>query len=186
MRKLIWALTTLAALQGCASSPTSTDESLSSLQLFGADAQPRFVADLACAGSSAQETNQCATVSNAFYAWANARHIRLHSTGRDEALFDAGHPSAEAMKLSKPYRVAIHFQPFFAASELAGTAGTYVPGEAGYEATVYVFDATSGALIKKMNMRRRQEIPEQANVTPFIRADAEDVIARMDSGYSHP
>jgi hypothetical protein len=54
----------------------------------------------------------------------------------------------------------------------------------GYTADIYVFDARSGALIGKSALHQRQNAPDRANVTTFIKADAYSVIARLDPAYS--
>lgn len=189
MRKLLLFLPGLVALslQGCASSPanvsatTGASNDLSSLKLFGPDHEPQFVADLACSARTARDSAQCLSVSNAFYAWANARHIRLHSAQTNEIRTDM--PSASAVRLGKTYRVVIRFQPLSTATQLSGTGGTYIPGTVGYKGSIDVFDARTGALIRQVPLRQRQDVPDQANVTTFIEADANSVIARLDPAY---
>lgn len=189
MRKLLLFLPGLVALslQGCASSPanvsatTGANDDLSSLKLFGPDHEPQFVADLACSARTARDSAQCLSVSNAFYAWANARHIRLHSAQTNEIRTDM--PSASAVRLGKTYRVVIRFQPLSTATQLSGTGGTYIPGTVGYKGSIDVFDARTGALIRQVPLRQRQDVPDQANVTTFIEADANSVIARLDPAY---
>ena len=185
MRKLMLAGLMALALQGCASSPTAANASdeMASLKLFDANSSPQFVVDLACSGRTAREARQCLTVSNAFYAWANARHIRLHAAQSSEASFGPA-SSADAMRLGKAYRIAIGFQPFSTATVLPGTGGDYVPGEVGYTAEIDVFDARSGALVRKSALHQRQDVPDRANVTTFIKADAYSVIAGLDPAYS--
>jgi len=186
VRKVIaWVL--LAALQGCASMGGSgTNQDFSSLKLFGADGQPRFVLELACAGKTADQTVQCATVRHAFMQWSDGRHVEMRSIGMDDPLF-----SGNAAALGKgDFRVAIQFEPDVIPSydEWHGTQGNmssgHVNGRVGYEATIYVFSA-AGTLMRKSPAREHVELPDRANVTPFIRAGAFDVIARLDPGYSH-
>jgi hypothetical protein len=186
MKKLM-ALVALATLQGCASmAGTGTSQDFSSLHLFGADGQPRFALDLACAGKTSDQTLQCTTVRRAFTAWSDARHVRMRSIEMDDPLF-----SNQAMPAGSELTVAIQFQPDVIPSydEWHGSQGNmssgHVNGRVGYEATVYVFSA-AGALLRKFPAREHVEIPDHTNVTPFIKAAASDVIARLDPGYARP
>jgi hypothetical protein len=183
MRKLVTALVMFAMLQGCAGNAIvkGGDADLSTLQLFG-DAQPHFTVDLACSGASVEETRQCLTVSNEFYAWAGSRHIRLHSGGLDDPPVRGGTPVAGTP--DQPYRIVVRFQPYFQATMLAGTAGTYIPGEVGYRGAIQVIDTSSGQVLRDLPLQERQVVPDRVNISDFIRADADAVIAKIDPGYS--
>jgi len=196
MRVVLFAFALLAtlAMSGCAASRASAradQRKLASLQLFGGDAQPRFVAYLACSAETRDGTPQCRTVSNAFDAWANARNISLHLVEKNDPAFQAQPlPVSQNGPSGKLYRVAVRFTPVVTPSfdEWHGSNGNlssgFVAGKVGYEATVDVFSAATGALLETFSRHEHQDMPQHANVTPIIRADAHALIEQIDPGYS--
>jgi len=196
MRVVLFAFALLAtlAMSGCAASRASAradQRKLASLQLFGGDAQPRFVAYLACSAETRDGTPQCRTVSNAFDAWANARNISLHLVEKNDPAFQAQPlPVSQNGPSGKLYRVAVRFTPVVTPSfdEWHGSNGNlssgFVAGKVGYEATVDVFSAATGALLETFSRHEHQDMPQHANVTPIIRADADALIEQIDPGYS--
>lgn len=199
MRKSSFAMLAIAALMlcGCAGmGAKSGRDGLASLQLFDAQSRPNFVAYLACFTRTVDEDPQCTTVTNAFYAWSNDRHVEMHVIDPDDSLFHTGRPSTNAASASTPsekaYRLAIHFEPVVvpAFKTWGGTGGTqtsgFVPGKAGYEVTLYVFSTASGALVRKLTLHNRMEMPQHSNVTPAIKAGAYEVIKQIDPAFSGP
>jgi hypothetical protein len=67
---------------------------------------------------------------------------------------------------------------------LAGTAGTYIPGEVGYRGAIQVIDTSSGQVLRDLPLQERQVVPDRVNISDFIRADVDAVIAKIDPGYS--
>lgn len=193
------AFTTVAiaalALSACASIDSSPGgKRLASLHLFDAQSHPNFIVYVACSGEMKYETIQCATVSHAFHTWSHARNIHLDEIGPDDPLFSTGRPlgGASPAPSGEPYCVAIRFEPVIVPSmdTWSGTMGTMtsgtVPGRAGYLATLYVFSRASGALLRKLPLHAQVEMPEHADVTPTIKADAYAVIHRIDPAYPIP
>ena len=191
---LAFALPVTLALPGCAASSASVradQRKIASLQLFGGDAQPRFVAYLACSADTRDGIPQCRTVSNAFNAWANARSISLHVVEKDDPVFQSQPlPVSQNASSSKPYRVAVRFTPVVTPSydEWHGSNGNlssgFVAGKVGYEATVDVFSTATGALLDTFSRHEHQDMPQRANVTPVIREDTNALIEQIDPGYS--
>lgn len=189
MRKLLlFAMVAVLAIQLPALARTESDD-LSFLQLLGPNGQTGFDLDLACAGETTTSGVQCATVSNAFEAWANGRQIKLRSIGKDDPEFDGKSIPAQA-PAAAAYRVAILFQPIVVpAMHLWG--GTFnqmasgsSPGSVGYRAAVFIYDANSGVLVRKMKLHDRKQLPDDANVTPAMAAEVQAVIAKLDPGYT--
>lgn len=188
-----FALLVMLALPGCAASSASAradQRKLAALQLFDGSAQPRFVAYLACSAETRDGTPQCRTVSNAFNAWANARNIALHMVEENDPAFQAQPlPVSQSAPSGKLYRVAVRFTPVVTPSfdEWHGSNGNlssgFVPGKVGYEATVDVFSAATGALLGTFSRHEHQDMPQHANVTPIIRADANALIEQIDPAY---
>lgn len=192
MRMLLLSVTGLIVLllQGCATAPASANQGLASLKLFGSDSQPRFVAYLACSPKSQDSIPQCRTAENAFDAWATARGVRLQRVDKDDAIFRTGKASSKP-HADKPYALAIEFEPEVVPSfdtwhgTWDGSSSGYIPGRAGYDATIYVFDAASGALLASTSMHDQQRMPPKGDVTPVIRADVRTMIRRIDPAFSH-
>ncbi|HET9835412.1 MAG TPA: hypothetical protein VFP88_03580 [Rhodanobacteraceae bacterium] len=191
MKRLL-TLVALATLQGCASmAGNGPDQNFSSLKLFGADGQPRFVVDLACAGKSDDSTMQCQTVHHVFYDWSQDRHVTLHHVGMDDAAFQTGRSASAQQTAGKPYVLAIRFEPIVTPGyhSWSGNAGTqssgFIPGRVGYEASVIVFSASTGAVVQKLSPHHQEQVPEHTNLTPAMKADVYSVIARIDPAYSH-
>ena len=196
MRVVLFAFALLAtlAMSGCAASSANAradQRKLASLQLFGGDAQPRFVAYLACSADTRDGIPQCRTVGNAFDAWASARNISLHLVEKNDPAFQAQPlPVSQNAPSGKLYRMAIRFTPVVTPSfdEWHGSNGNlssgFVAGKVGYEATIDVFSGATGALLETFSRHAHQDMPQHANVTPIIREDANALIEQIDPGYS--
>ena len=183
VRKLILFMTAALVLQAGLSRAGSNDDLLF-LQLLGPGGQTSFDVDLACVAETATSEPQCATVHKAFDEWANARQIKLRSIGKDDPEFEgkltpAQGPAAE-------YRVAILFEPVVVSTMniWGGTFNNYTPGSAGFRARLFIYDANSGALVRKLEFHDRKQLPDDANVTPAIAAEVQAVIAKLDPGYT--
>jgi|GEM_PF-633249 len=163
-------------------------DDLASLQLFGAQSQPQLLIDLACTSRTALSSVQCATVQDAFEQWAGARQIALHSVPKDDPVFDGKTLRANATA-SEPYRLAVLFEPVVAPSisNWTGTFNTmsssYTPGSVSYRATILVYAAATGELVRKLELHERHELPDKSDVTPIMKSEIGDVIARIDPTY---
>ena len=189
MRKLLlFAMVAILAIQLPAVARAGSDD-LSFLQLLGPNGQTGFDLDLACAGETTTSGVQCATVSSAFEAWANGRQVKLRSIGKDDPEFEGKSTPAPA-PAAAAYHVAILFEPVVVPPmhNWSGTFNTmsnsYTPGSVGYRATVFIYDANSGALVRKMKLHDRKQLPDNANVTPAMAAEVQAVTAKLDPGYS--
>jgi len=195
MRVVLFAFALLVTLTlpGCAASSASAradQRKLASLQLFDGNAQPRFVAYLACSAETRDGIPQCRTVSNAFNTWASARNISLQLVEKNDPAFQTQPlPVSQDAPSGKLYRVAVRFTPVVTPSfdEWHGSNGNlssgFVAGKVGYEATVDVFSAATGALLETFSRHEHQDMPQHANVTPLMRADANALIEQIDPGY---
>lgn len=191
MRKSLVAAIALTALilQANTLAQARGNDDLASFQLIGSHPQSSFDVDLACAAETAASDVQCATVRNAFEAWANARQIKLRSIGKDDPELDGKSIPAQAAPAAA-YRVAILFEPVVvpAMHNWSGTfntmANSYTPGSVGYRATAFFYDANSGALARKLKLHDRKQLPDSANVTPAMKSEIQGVIAKLDPAYS--
>jgi len=179
------------ALQGCAGAATvissAQQQSLQSLQLFGADASPRFTFDLACTSEDAS----CVTVERAFANWAQDRHVSMQSVEPDDASFRPGHPSIP-QAASVPYRLAVRFAPLVIASfnkinvtQGGSLSGDYKPPKVGYTATLYVFDAASGKLMQQVPFHEQRTADFKADAGDYLRVEVKNFVASLDPAYSH-
>lgn len=191
MKRLL-SLVAFATLQGCASmAGNGTNQDLSSLKLFGADGQPRFVLDLACAGNSDDSSLQCETVYRVFDEWRDDRHVTLHRVSIDDPVFQSGRSPVAGQAADKPYVLAIRFEPIVTPGyhTWSGNAGTqtsgFIPGRVGYDASMIVFSASTGAVLQKLSPHHQEQMPQYTDVTPTMKEGVYSVIARIDPAYSH-
>lgn len=191
MKRLL-TLVALATLQGCASmAGNAPDHGFSSLKLFSDDGQPRFVVDLACAGKSDDSTTQCQTVHHVFYDWSQDRHVTLHRVGMDDPVFQTGRHAGVGQAAGQPYVLAIRFEPIVTPGyhSWSGNAGTqssgFIPGRVGYEASVIVVSASTGAVVQELSPHHQEQVPEHTDLTPAMKSDVYSVIARIDPAYWH-
>lgn len=161
-------------LHGCASAPSGAN----ALQLFNANGVPRFHAYLACVSG----TVSCSIVERAFDRWADARHVSLDMVvPENEAFTSAPSPQAE-QKL--PYRVALRYAPDLSAPDNPLGGGSMKPAMS-YTATIYVFDAVTGRLLKSGNYKNYQVIDAaQGPANPYIDAGVRNFIGHVDGGYA--
>lgn len=163
-------------------------DDLASLQLFGAQSQANFQADLACTSKTALSSVQCATVQNDFEQWASARQIALHSVSKDDPAFTGKSVPADPAA-TEPYYLAILFEPVVTPSlhNWTGTFNTmsssYTPGSVGYQAEVFVYATATGELVRKVELHERHELPDKADATPAMKSQIQDAIARIDPAY---
>lgn len=179
-------------LQGCAApgaimSPAQ-QQSLQSLQLFGADASPRFTFYLACTSDSVN----CITVENAFSDWASDRHVTLLAVEASDGSFRNDRPS-RSKDQTRPYRVAVHYSPWITAGysnpSLSGGGGSFAP-VVGYSATISVFDAVSGKLLQTVPVRAERTADDKnadkkAGANPYIRSAVRSFLVSLDPAYAH-
>jgi hypothetical protein len=59
----------------------------------------------------------------------------------------------------------------------------YTPPRVGYGATIRVFDAGSGALLKELSATQQRTADDQADANGYLRAEVKGLIARMDPAY---
>lgn len=190
MRKSLIAAIALAALalQANPSAQARGNDDLSSFQLIGLNQQPPLDVDLACAGETTTSDVQCATVRAAFQEWADQRGITLHSGSKDDPEFDGKlAPSGAA---SMPRHMAVLFEPVVVPTMhiWGGTFNQMATGSAsgsvGYRATVFIYDAHSGALTRKLKLHDRKQLPDNADVTPAMKSEIQGAIAKLDPGAS--
>jgi hypothetical protein len=181
----------ISMLQGCSGSPTKADSALSSLRLFGSDAQPRFTLDLACAGLESTSDVQCSTVSNTFSSWSVDRHIKLRIVNQDDSAFQTGAINARLQSIPStvPYLITVRIEPQVepsfreAGNGVPMPGGGGHPGSVGYRAWIQVFSTSTGVLIQKQALHHRQTVPDHSNVTPAFKTEVDRVIRSIDSAY---
>ena len=176
-------------LQGCAGtgavmSPAQR-QGLQSLQLFSAEASPRFTFYLACTSDSVN----CVTIENAFNEWANDRHVTMRAVDPNDASFSAGQPSRPADQ-GAPYRLAVHYVPWMSSgmtvTSLDKQGGSYPP-VVGYSATIQVFDSATGKLLQTLPVRAQQTADSNKGPeNPYLRAEVRDFLANLDPVPAHP
>lgn len=170
-------------LQGCASpapqAGTNAPAVSKRVQLFDADTQPRFNFYLACTS----KTVNCDIIERQFDDWADTRHLTVHSVAVNDPAFSTGKPSS-ATEQSKPYRLAVRYAPEMAgaSNSLAG-AGHGMP-IVSYVATVHVFDATTGDLLKTMSFHDEKMIDQnQGSANPYLQAQIRAFLSHLDPQY---
>jgi len=173
MRRTLLALLSTCLLHGCASAPSGSD----ALSLFTPDGAPRFHAYLACVS----DTVNCAIVERAFDRWADARHVALDTVMPENQAFSSVPSDAAEQKL--PYRVALRYAPDLSAPDNPLGGGSMKPAMS-YTATVHVFDAVTGRLLKSRSYKDRQIIDAASGpANPYIDASVLSFIGRVDRGY---
>jgi hypothetical protein len=190
VRKSLIAAIALAALalQTNTLAQARGNEDLSSFQLIRSHQQPSLDVDLACTGETATSDVQCATVRAAFEEWADQRGITLHSGSKDDPEFDGKLAPSEGAPM--PRHMAVLFEPVVVPPmhNWSGTFNTmsnsYTPGSAGDRATVFIYDAHSGALTRKLKLHDRKQLPDNADVTPAMKSEIQGAIAKLDQGAS--
>jgi len=161
-------------LHGCASAPGDAG----TVSLFDADGAPRFHAYLACVS----KTVNCAIVENAFDRWAEARHVTLDAVPPENEAF-AARPSPAAER-NLPYRVTLRYAPDLSAPDNPLGGGSMKPAIS-YTATIHVFDASTGRLLKSGSYKDRQIIDaSQGSANTYIDAGVRSFIGQVDRAYA--
>ncbi|WP_445145192.1 hypothetical protein [Dyella sp. Tek66A03] len=187
IRKVVVATLVTMVLQGCVAAGPVVDptaqQNLHSLQLFNADASPRFTFYLACTS----DTVNCGNVENWFGEWASDRHITLRNADPADGPFKDGQPS-RAKEQALPYRLAVHYQPWMKPSYTV-TSYTKQGGDAapaiGYSATIYVFDSATGKLLQAVPVHAETTAKEQKGVAnPYLHDEVDGFLASLDPTYA--
>jgi len=161
-------------LHGCASVPGDAG----TLSLFDGDGAPRFHAYLACVS----DTVNCAIVERAFDRWADARRVTLDAVPPENEAF-AAMPSP-ASERNLPYRVTLRYAPDLSAPDNPLGGGSMKPAIS-YTATIHVFDAATGRLLKSESYKDHQIIDaSQGSANPYIDAGVRSFIGHVDRGYA--
>lgn len=173
------------ALQGCAGTPSdisnAEQQSLQSLQLFSPQGKPRFSFDLACTSEDAS----CSSVERTFSDWAQARNITMQKVESDEGLLKPEPRAAPTM----PYRLAVRFSPLVVGSynkvNVTGGSlhGGYTPPAVSYVATLYVFDTSSGKLLRQVRFHEQRTADFKGDASGYIRAEVKNFITSLDPSY---
>jgi len=177
-----------ALLTGCAATSHGRG-GLGELRLFDPAGAPRFSFYYSCAGQVAAETDLCWVPSKYFSLWASERHVAISELSSDGA-FDAnaGLPATVLAKsdVGFDYRIVVRFAPFVTpsyTSENTGMGG-FVPPKVGYQADLYVYAASDGRLVTRMDYHRKSDAPFKADSVPYIKAGAQTVLAALDPTYA--
>jgi hypothetical protein len=174
-------------LQGCVGTASvlgkTEQQSLQSFQLFAPDTSPRFTFDLACISHDMS----CLTVENAFSDWARNRHIAMRMLESKDLLLNREHRS-QALQPATPYRLAVRFAPLVVASYNMvyfgnRMSGGYTPPAVSYTATLFIFDATTGKLLRQIPFHDRRTGEFKADANGYIRSEVNGFIASLDPTY---
>jgi hypothetical protein len=175
-RTLFGVFLATSLLAACASTPATGD---AAPQLFGANDMPQFHAYLACTST----TVDCSIVEHAFDRWADDRHLKLDTVMPGDQAFSAGTPSPAAER-SVPYRLTMRFVPDLSApsNPLGGGSMALMIS---YAASVQVFDAESGRLLKTMSFKDKAVIDQNGGAAnPYINAQVKTFLIRIDPAYA--
>ncbi|WP_380003450.1 hypothetical protein [Dyella halodurans] len=181
------AMLAAVTLQGCVGTPTVLDkaqqQSLDSMQLFNKDASPRFTAYVACTS----EDESCATVHKIFSEWADQRQVTLHLINADDPMFK-GTAASATKAMNKPYRLAIKINPLLVPSffQFRGgqyPVGGYYPPRVGYKATVYVVDATSGAILQELPVHHEITANPKDTANGYVQRVVDTLLVSLDPTY---
>jgi hypothetical protein len=165
----------LMLLNACASAPAGN----APVQLFGAQDAPRFHAYLACTSN----TVDCAIVQRAFDQWADDRHVALDTVAPDNRAFMTGTPSP-ADEQAQPYRITMRFVPDLSAPANPMGGGSMRP-MISYSATVHVFEASTGRLLKTMSFKDKAIIDQDSGqANPYINAQVRSFLRQFDPAYA--
>jgi hypothetical protein len=175
-------------LQGCVGTAnvlgTAEQQSLQSFQLFTPDTSPRFTLDLACVSHDMS----CLTVENTFSDWANNRQIGMRMVEPEDLMLNRNRRS-KASQPATPYRLAVRFAPLVVASynmiySKGNTlSGGYTPPSVSYTATLFIFDATTGKLLRQIPFHDRRTGEFKAEANEYIRNEVNNFIASLDPTY---
>lgn len=182
IRKVVVGALVAVILQGCvAAGPAvspAAQKDLQALQLFNADASPRFTFYLACTS----DTVNCGNIQNWFGEWASDRHVTLHGAEPGDDPFKAGQPS-RAKEQVLPYRLAVHYQPWmkpgYTLTSYFKQGGETAPA-IGYSATIYVFDSATGRLLQALPVHAETTANEQKGpANAYLHAEVDGFLASL-------
>jgi hypothetical protein len=169
-------------LQGCASTAPVGDSGAQAhggVQLFKADGGPRFNFYLACTS----RTVNCAIIEREFDAWADTHQMTVHSVASDDPAFSTGKAS-QARDQTQPYRLAVRYSPEMAASNNSLSGGGQGLPVMSYTATINVFDAATGKLLKTSAFHDQKMIDQsQGAANPYLKAQVRAVLSHLDPAY---
>ena len=169
-------------LQGCASTAPVGDsgtQTHAGVQLFNADGGPRFNFYLACTS----RTVNCEIIEREFDAWTDTHRMTGHSVSPGDPAFSTGKPSP-AQDQAQPYRLALRYSPEMAASDNALSGGGQGLPIMSYTATINVFDAATGKLLKTSAFHDQKMIDQsQGSATPYLKAQVRAVLSHLDPAY---
>jgi hypothetical protein len=165
--------------------PAGARDDLRPQQLYDAAGGPRFTLYLACRGPREFDSEQCYTVASAVREWCARRQVfrrTLDAAGSVKKL-DRIDPARIARdEPALPLRLLLRFEPLLEPSrwnEFQGM-GRYDPPKAGFRAWVDVFDVASGTRIAGFSDYHKEATPQHADATPFIQADIERLLRRLE------
>jgi hypothetical protein len=177
MRLRAWAYGVLGVLLLQGAGPARAG---SGVPLFAEDGQPHFSFYLACVS----KTVNCEIIERIFDGWADDRGLSIHAITPDEAArFPADPPQSPGG--AEAYRVAVRYAPEMASvSNSLQSASTGSP-VVSYAATVRVFDAASGKLLKTMTWHKETMVDrDQAAANPYLDAQVRDFLKHFDPSYA--
>lgn len=151
------------------------------VQLFADNGAPRFHLYLACVS----KTVNCEIIQRDFDDWAGARQLDLHAVGTDDPAFAADMASAAAEQ-DQPYRVVVRYAPEMGLGANGLPNGGSGPPLLSYAATVRVFDAGSGKLLKTMNWRDERAVDQAGAANPYLAAQVRGFLKHLDPTYAAP
>lgn len=152
------------------------------VQLFADNGAPRFSFYLACVS----KTVNCEIIERKFGDWADDRQLTVQDLTPDEASRFPDKP-APAPATEPPYRVTVRYAPEMGSvSNSLDSASTGAP-LVSYAATVRVFDAASGKLVKTMNWHKEVMVDrDQGAANPYLDAQVRDFLKHLDPTYAKP
>jgi hypothetical protein len=107
----------------------------------------------------------------------------MHAVARDDSAFSQGQPS-RTQDPSQPYRLAVRYSPEM------GTFGDSMTGTStglpvvSYKATVQVFDAGTGTLLKTMSFHDEKTADQSGAANPYLKAQVQAFLGRLDPQYA--
>lgn len=191
LRTMMARVVAALALQGCAGSASVINQddarALQSLPLFNPDASARFTFYLACTGTDAS----CGTVQHAFSEWTDARPIASRLVEPGDSAFNSSDAVAR-QHAPVPYRLAVIFSPVTVPSfdtlnvdpSGATTGSGYTPLKVGYAATIKVFDAISGKLLRELPAHQRRMADYKSDANGYIRAEVKGFLGSLGPAHS--
>lgn len=160
----------------CATTCTIGDEAA---PLYGANDAPNFHAYLACTST----TVNCSIVQRAFDRWADSRHVAMDTVTPDNQAFYVGVPSP-ASERSVPYRLTMRYTPDLSAPANPLGGGS-MPMMTSYFASVQVFDAQTGRLLKTMSFKDQAVVDRSGGAAnPYINAMVASFLKHLDPTYA--